>query len=108
MEYVTYVGRPNYILAYKLRLVKVKLKELSKTVHSNLGMQKQSILNQLTQLDLIQDQRILSNDESYLRAVLTMELEENAMREEVAWRQRSRALWLKEGDIDSMFRTINY
>lgn len=84
-----------------MRLLKVKLKEWSKTVHGNLGMQKKSILNQLADLDLIHDQRTLSDDESYLRAVLTVEFEENAKREEVAWRQRSRAMCLKEGDRNS-------
>ncbi|WMV13351.1 hypothetical protein MTR67_006736 [Solanum verrucosum] len=56
---VTYVGRPDYILACKLKLLKVKLKEWSKTLHGNLGLQKQCTLNQLADLDLIQDQRTL-------------------------------------------------
>lgn len=78
------MGRPDYLLACKLKLLKVKVKEWSKTLQGNLGMQKQCTLNQLTELDLIQDQRTLSEDESSLRAVLTVELEEIAKREEVA------------------------
>ncbi|KAG5575541.1 hypothetical protein H5410_055675 [Solanum commersonii] len=63
-----FMGRPDYILACKLKSLKVKLKEWSKTAQGNLGLQKQNILNQLYDLDVIQDHRCLSDDESFRAA----------------------------------------
>jgi len=38
-----------------------------------------------------------------LKATLLMDYEEHLKNEELAWRQRSRALWLKEGDKNTKF-----
>ncbi|KAG5599859.1 hypothetical protein H5410_031229 [Solanum commersonii] len=86
----SYTRRPDYILVCKLKALKVKLKEWSITVQGNLDLQKQSILNQLSDFVVTQDQICLFDDESFLRVVLTVELEEVEKREEAAWRQRER------------------
>lgn len=38
-----------------------------------------------------------------MKATLLMDYEEHLKNEEIAWRQRSRALWLKEGDRNTNF-----
>lgn len=42
----------------------MKLKEWRRTIQGNLGLQKQNILSQLTELEEIQDQRLLTGDEA--------------------------------------------
>ena len=61
-------------LAFKLKALKGKLKDWSKTIQGNLEMQKQSILSQ----EEIQGHILLTDDEAHLRAALTVVFEENA------------------------------
>ncbi|KAF3658095.1 hypothetical protein FXO37_14583 [Capsicum annuum] len=91
-------GRPDYILAFKLKALKDKLREWSKTIQGNLAMQKQSIVGQLVELEEKQDQRLLSEEEIHAKAGLLIKFENIAKHEEIAWRQRSRVNWLKQGE----------
>jgi len=55
------------------------------------------------EIDLIQETRELTEDEVIIRATIVVELEELAKNEESKWRQKSRVLWLKQGDNNTNF-----
>ncbi|XP_070040904.1 uncharacterized protein [Nicotiana tomentosiformis] len=74
-------GRPDYILACKLKALKGKLKEWSRSWKGNLGMQKSKLLSQLTCFAVTQQSRALTEEESIRKAVIFMEFEDHLKNE---------------------------
>ncbi|KAF3645754.1 putative COP9 signalosome complex subunit 4-like [Capsicum annuum] len=74
-----------------------------KTFSGNLRARKQEVLRQLAELEETQEHRALEAEEITSRLTLNMKFEDVANREKIAYRQRSRAVWLKQGDRNTDF-----
>ncbi|KAF3652458.1 putative midasin-like isoform X7 [Capsicum annuum] len=64
---------------------------------------KNSLLEELAEIDMIMESRNLSEEEIMVRATIVVELEDLAINEETKLRQKSRVLWLKQGDNNTKF-----
>ncbi|WMV55562.1 hypothetical protein MTR67_048947 [Solanum verrucosum] len=87
---------------FKLKALKSKLKEWSASTYGNLEKKKE-LLTRIIEFDCIQQSRPLTEEEVVQKANVVKDFEDFAKREEIAWRQRSRTLWIKQGDKNTKF-----
>jgi len=77
-----YTGRPDYILASKLKALKHKLKEWSRSEQGNLGQQRKSLLEKLAAMENIATDS-LTEDEATKKASLLLNLEDLIKNKEI-------------------------
>ena len=96
-------GTPSYILAKKLTALKSDLKKWNETYFGNITVKKQQLWSKLNALDVKEDIQPLSEEEKLDQASFRADLEKAALLEEISWRQKSKVLFLKEGDSNTRF-----
>ena len=96
-------GTPSFVLACKLKALKEDLKHWNKVTFGDVHDKKNRQLRDILDLDVREGRGGLSTEENNLREVLKDEVVQLAHMEETSWRQKSHALWLKEGNKNISF-----
>ena len=99
----SFVGLPSFILAQKLRALKADLKKWNREEFGDLALRKKILLTELMGLDAREELLGLSGEDQLCHIQLKGEIKQLASLEEISWRQKSRTLYVKEGDNNTRF-----
>jgi hypothetical protein len=100
----SFQGSPKFILAQKLKALKFDLIRWNALVFGNIDSLKQACLEELHSFDRLEEtERALDPKENLSKSLISIDREKITLQEEISWRQKSRVLWLKEGDKCTKF-----
>ena len=93
----------GYVLACKLKALKGDLKHWNKHVFGDVAFRKKCLLTEFLEIDMREELQVLSLENRSRRTMIKADIEHLASLEEISWRQKSKALFIKEGDNNTRF-----
>ena len=82
-----------------MKAVKGDLKKWNVEAFGHVETRKNILWNELQELDVLAEVRPLSLEERDQRTLTEAEIERTILMEEICWRQKFRASWLKDGGL---------
>ena len=98
-----FVGPPSFVLACKLKALKGDLKHWNKHVFGDVAFKKKSLLTELLNIDKREEMQVMTPEDRARWLVVKSDINYLASLEEISWRQKSKALFIKEGDNNTRF-----
>ncbi|KAK1278830.1 hypothetical protein QJS04_geneDACA022823 [Acorus gramineus] len=90
-------------VAFKLKMLKRTLKEWSKRERIKRSEKKAGLQGRIQAIDHVEETTVILEAEREIRRAAKGELADILKLEEIEWRQKSKALWLKAGDSKTRF-----
>lgn len=96
-------GTNMFLLHYRLKHIKGKLKEWSKKEFGNIFKAKGDVEKKLKEINHILMIEGYTDERKEMETSLQQEWDNRCLQEEIFWRQKSRVQWIKEGERNTKF-----